>query len=70
MQEDSGCIEPLECPKGRYCDERSGNAEIKRCPVGTYHNTKINKVLKSATECSPCPEKYYCPYVGMVDDEL
>ena len=69
MQKDSGCIEPLECPEGRYCSGGYGNAEIKRCPIGTYHNTTSIKLLTSADECSPCPATYYCPLVGMVDDD-
>ena len=35
-----------------------------------FFSLKKIKLLKSIDDCSPCPEKYYCPLVGMIDDEF
>lgn len=62
-----GVITPADCPNGHYCPEATGNYEIFRCPVGTYHDPSDGNNLNSSDDCQDCPETYYCPQVAMYD---
>lgn len=60
-----GIINPVKCPDGHYCPEGTANYEIYRCPIGTWHDdtaTAGNAAgLSDASQCTDCPEKFYCP---------
>lgn len=62
-----GVITPADCPNGHYCPESTGNYQIFRCPIGSYHDPLDGNNLASSDDCRDCPETYYCPQVAMYD---
>jgi hypothetical protein len=48
-----GTITPVDCPDGHYCPEGTGNFDIYRCPIGTYHLT-TGGTLAASTDCTAC----------------
>jgi hypothetical protein len=65
---DVGTITPIDCPDGYYCPEGTGNFDIYRCGVGTYHLT-TDGPLAASTDCTECVETYYCPQVAMTETD-
>lgn len=49
----------LDCQAGFFCPKGSISNNQYPCLPGTYSNSTS---LRSADECSPCPERYFCPY--------
>lgn len=53
------------CEESQYCIV--GRSSGTDCPVGTFSN---GRGLKTAAECTTCPEGYYCDVTGLTWEEI
>ncbi|CEM36103.1 unnamed protein product [Vitrella brassicaformis CCMP3155] len=68
-------IDPLDCPAGHFCPNKTASATQFPCPPGTYNNLTSQETWHSCIECDPgkycalrgleeptgdCAEGFYC----------
>ncbi len=63
MCQSTGLTNATNCPLGSYCLANTKLPSDWPCPPGTLG---LAPNLQSASQCSPCPAGYYCPFAGQV----